>query len=232
MAATIGSEHASSVTASARPSESRMGAEIPLIRAADLTFRSDPRRETGPQEQREAGTATGLSLSDERREFHSSTGLEKSTPTSSNTWVPSRPTQAFFAAKRKPHLVKLQQYLQRLSASSNTQDQMVTLTLCREQLEMVWEYVDARDEYAAQYFQMIGGGLDEVSRHFAPQRVKAILGVVQQVLDMRLDYAARREARLSLMSAKAFKMPQPSLEDALRFAEEDISDEEEDEEDN
>jgi hypothetical protein len=227
MAATVGSEHATTTTFPLRQ-KGHSRDDIPLIRGrADLTFASDTPRETAAQIKPNTGTAKSLSLADGQAHFQSSTGLDNSAPSTTSRWVPSRPTQAFLAAKRKPHLVKLQQYLKRLVTASEARDQMIALTLCREQLERAWDHVDARDEYVAQYLQLIDGGLDQIARGFTPQRVRAVADVVEQVLEMHFDYEARREARLKLMRAQAFKMPEPSLEQALLFAIEDATGDEE-----
>jgi hypothetical protein len=170
-----------------------------------------------------SSTATRFELARDEEKYGNATATSSSSAPLVSTSV--RNSQAYTTARRQPHLLKLRMHLQRLADADSAVEQMTAIALSREQVERLWEFVDQRDDYTAQYVQLIAGALDEVTKRYARSRADAIIKVVDQVLNKRLDYESRRTARLTLLHAGALKLPEPTLEQASAFELEDEQDE-------
>ncbi|MGA3037770.1 MAG: hypothetical protein ABSE64_09850 [Vulcanimicrobiaceae bacterium] len=148
--------------------------------------------------------------------------------TRARSFVGTAPTQAFLAAKRLPHLIKLQDYLQSFANSDEDEDRLAAFALCREQLSLMWPYVDVRDEAVAQYLDLIASSLKTVNGEFTPQKAEAVVSVCRQLAAKRYDFEARRLARKTLLLAGALGRPEPTLDAALSAEAEELADTTED----
>jgi hypothetical protein len=95
--------------------------------------------------------------------------------------------------------------------------------LCRDQLAQIWQYVDLRDEAAAQYLQMVESGIKKASNPLSPAKVQGLINVVDRILEKRQDYDSRRSARLELFRLSALATPEPTMEEALAFEDQEDS---------
>jgi len=101
-------------------------------------------------------------------------------------------------------------------AAPNAEDEVrALLSLCREQLEHIWAFVDKRDDTTAEYIEMIQRGVRKTAKEFSTSNAIELGRVVQAVLDKRLSFDALQKTRLRALVTGATTLPSPSIDEAL-----------------
>jgi hypothetical protein len=121
--------------------------------------------------------------------------------------------------------LKLQTYLSRLISASNEREQVAATALSREQVSRIWDFVDQRDDYVAQYVQLLDSGLRGIAQQYSAPKARSLMDVVTKLLDKHLDYESRRDSRLAMMRSGLFEAPEPDAAHGMLFS---IMDEEDD----
>lgn len=134
-------------------------------------------------------------------------------------WRPSRHTQAFLAHKREPYLRRLGDYLSELSRAESQQERRKLNVLCKEQIDLSWQFVDERDDHVAQYLSLLNDGVKDVYKSFSRAKVRVLLNVLDSVLEQRLNADARHEARATLRRAGMLSIPELTEDQSIALDE-------------
>lgn len=134
---------------------------------------------------------------------------------------PIQPTQAYLAALRRPILIRTRKLLAGAVASSDIVERRGYIGAARDLVESLWQHTDGRDDHVSEYFVLLENGLQRKDGN-PPSigKLRALIAVVDSVLEKRLDVAARTEVRRYVLQQGAFELPSLSLEEALKLEDE------------